>query len=380
MEQTFYVNVLFGRNKNRIFNKILDIVAQKQAFRLQIHPFRINSLAEISNISMGGSLKNIRLNIEQHLDIMADVKASHMIDTNGTTRKPFTNVIFVNYTTKELEPALKTERIHYYLCDYIDETNIEILTLRAPIYINFMNRLNTHSLSSINKYFMTYSILSFYDTNADQRIANVTTLDLGEETEDDVAFLLQTRLTLDNESDENNSWYKSDNDNASTTAGVNATKNTVVLPYHPFRSSLFITTQMTKDNINAILLSPHSHLLYFPFEQSEWLIILRNIMYEHVILNFLIDNSLYAHERIHVHDQLFRNSVSMDFRRFKRIQRKHKTHVLNEIVFDYNNGFLNNSFIYGRWYNRETKIINSTQSPQFATDISCLSTTNGLFI
>lgn len=355
MEQTFYVNVLFGKNKSRIFQELAKIITTGNDYHFQIHPFRISPVAELSGSK---SLQMIRNDIKQHTTIMEDINSSNI----NSVSKPFKNTIFVNYSTRELEPAIKFNRICFFLCDYIDESNIEVLTMTSPIYINFMKK--APNLTILNTHFMNYSILTFYDTNADSRIADKTSLDIGEETDDDVTFILQTRLQMS---------HITDDDAANIKSGI-------ILPYHPFSYSLFLSTQNVKDNINAVIMSRDKHLIYYPFDQTEWLVILRNIMYEHVILNFLVSENLYNREKVTIHRKIYRNNVSFDYKYFKRVQRKHKTHVLNETVFNYKQAFINNSHIAANWYNRETKYINIAQSPQFALDILCLTTTNGIFI
>lgn len=378
MEQTFYVNVLFGRNKKRIFDELSKVIKQLPHYRhndysFQVHPFRINALSEMNGNAFKSTYNENKLkkDIKQHLMIMDDIGASNL----ESASKPFKNIIFVNYTTRELEPALKFGRICLYLCDFINEMNIELVTMTTPIYINFMKKAQRNTLTSINGYFMNYSILTFYDTDADRRVGDSTTLDIGEETDDDVTFILQTRLRMahitDHKSDYNDE--RDDGDGSSTMNGG------IILPYHPFKHSLFMSTQNAKDNINAILMSRDKHLIYYPFDQNEWLMILRNIMYEHVFLNFLHSTKLYEHEIITIHKHLYRNSASYNFKRFRRAQRRNKTHILNEIVFNYTNVFTNNSNIYGSWYNAETRFINLAQAP-FATNMLCTKTPSGIFI
>lgn len=353
MEQLFYINTLFGRNQQKIFeflHTIIRINESKNKFRFQINPFRISPLAELSEKS-----DRLRNNIVQHYNILEEIKSSGI-----TKKKPFSNVVFVNYTTKELEPALKYDRVRFYLCDYISDENIELLTLTNLTIINFMRGKKTKISPSLNSVFISYSSLTFYDTDADRRVGNATSLDMGERTEDDVTYLIQTRLY----------------DTHITDGDV---RNKIILPYHPFRHSFFMSVQNTKDNINAILLAANKHLLYFPFEQEEWLVILRNIMYEHVFLNYLISPNLYENEYTKVHSSLYRNSVSSNYKFFEQVQRKHKIHILNELVFDYSDVFVNNTRIYTDWYNTETRIDNKQQS-FFSLDVVCLSASNGLFI
>lgn len=363
MEQTFYVNVLFGKNKEKIFNAISEKVLFKDKFLFQVHPYRINQITELNENRSNGE-KNFEIlkhQIKQHVDIINDINSSSL----KKNFKPFENIIFVNYTTEELEPALKFNRIQYYLCDFINDENIEILVMSNFLfYINFMKKAKRSKLTSINKYFMNYTTLACHDTDADRRIGNTTSLDIGEETEDDTTFILRTRL-------KNTHIYDSDDESK---------EKSIILPYHPFRHTIFVSIQNVKDNLNALLLSKNTHLMYYPFSQSEWLLILQNIMYEHVFLNFLVSESLYNHEPITVQKFLHRNNIAYNYRFFKKLQRKHKTHILNEIVFNYKDAFkviVNN---FNSWYNKETKFLNTSQSPQFYVDIFCIRTNNGIFI
>lgn len=88
----------------------------------------------------------LRNDIKQHAAIMEDINSSNL----DSLKNPFLNTIFVNYTTQELEPALKFNRIKFCLCDYIDQTNIEVLKLVSPININFMRKSKNNSLLSLN--------------------------------------------------------------------------------------------------------------------------------------------------------------------------------------------------------------------------------------
>lgn len=358
MEQTFYMNILFGKNKRKIFEDLKKIITLSVDYRFQINPFRISPVTELVENANGtrNTTESISHEIRQHFNILHDINES-----NIDNLKPFFNTIFVNYTTKELEPALKYDRIKFYLCDYITDENIELLTLTNLTFVNFLKKTLNQPIPSLNSMFVSYAALTFYDTDAEKRIANVTSLDLGERTDDDVTFILSTRL----------------NDTHITGDIVNA--NNIILPYHPFRHSLFMSMQNIKDNINAVLLSPNRHLIYYPFDQEEFLVILRNIMYERVFLNYLVNASLYKNERVIVFPSLFRNNVSANYRFFKQIQRKHPTHVLNELVFNYTHAFDNNSKIYNDWYNNETQIVNKSQSA-FALDVVCLRAANGLFV
>ncbi|WBR61507.1 hypothetical protein [Drosophila suzukii associated hytrosavirus 1] len=355
MKQTFYVNVLFGKNKARIFEEISKVMVSCTNCHFQVHPFRMSPVNELG--LMGSGMQQIRDNIKQHLEIMEDIRNSSLKNMN----KPFQNTIFVNYTTRELEPAIKYDRIKYYICDFVNEQNIEILTLVSPIFINFLKKSNP--IKSLNSVFMNYSVLTFYDTNVNSRIGNEVSLDLGEETKDDMTFL-QTRLRMASLADEEEVHIRD---------GID-----IILPYHPFRQSLFASIQNAKDNINAVQLSKRRQLIYYPFGQDDWLLIMRNIMYEHVILNYLITDTLYEREHVQVVKNTYRNNMSFDFRHFKRIQRKHKTHVLNELVFNYKDAFKNNTNIYINWYNRETKV--DINHPALSLDILCTRSTQGIFI
>lgn len=362
MEQTYYVNVLFGRDKARIFQKIKSMLTPSADYQFQIKPSRINPLSELSNSNA------MRDNITRDLEYMNDINSSTF---RGKFSLPFLNVIFVNYTTAELQPALKFNRIRLYLCDYIDAANIELLTTVNPIFLNFLHkaRLNYSELN-INRYFVNYSILSFQDTDADRYIANATTLDIAEETDDDVMFLLHARLR---------DTHLTDDEDA---RGGGALSNSIILPYHPFRHSLFLAVQNVKDNINVILLSQkNNHLIYFPFGQDEWLRILQQLMYERIFINKLISEAIYKNEKIKIiTDTGYSRSVmSYNYCFFNRVQKKYKTHVLNDIVFDYSDAF-NTVFANNKWYNRETKFLNSQQSPQFAMDVTCLHASNEMMV
>lgn len=333
MEKTFYVNVLFGKNSSIIYKKLLETIAPTKEYRLQIHPFRTSPVSLATN----------RVNIQHHQAIMDEILASSI-----TNKNPMSNLIFVNYNTKELEPALKYDRIKFYLCDFIDESNIELVTLVAPIYINFLGKMDN---KAINTYFMNYSILTFYDTDADRRVRQATTLDIGDETPDDLAFILETtHITNDN--------------------------GGIILPYHPFRYSLFVSTQNAKDNISAARLQNRHHLIYYPFGQNEWLLILRNIMYEHVFLNFFVQPTLYK-EVVKVRDGMYRNLAASNYKLFKRIEKKYKLAVLNEAVFDYKSA-LKTRGISPDWYNMQTRF--QWLNPLFVTDVQCLRLDNGIFI
>lgn len=381
MEQTFFINVLFGHNKKRIFDELSKVIKQlphysQQDYRFQIHPFRINALSEMNGNIFKSTYNENKLkdDIKQHLLIMDDIRASNL----ESVSKPFKNIIFVNYTTRELEPALKFGRIRLYLCDFINEMNIELVTMTTPIYVNFMKKAYRGVIPSINRYFMNYTILSFYDTDADRRVGDSTTLDIGEETDDDITFILQTRLQMAHITDHktNNKHDNDDDDDYQQYGNLNGV---IILPYHPFKQSLFMSTQNAKDNINAILMSRDKHLIYYPFDQNEWLMILRNIMYEHVFLNFLSSSKLYEHEKVTIQKHLYRNSMSYNYKKFRSTQKRNKTHTLNEIVFNYTNVFTNNSNVYGSWYNIETRFINLAQAP-FATNLLCTKTPSGIFI
>lgn len=349
MQQTFYVNVLFGAHKARILDELLKVVsttmADKTALRLQIHPFRQSPIMSTN-----------RTLVKEHLYVMEEIKASSM-----QKNKPFQNVIFVNYNTDELEPALKYNRIQYYLCDFLNEENIELLTLVSPIFINFLRKSGQDDRpSTINSYFLNYSLLTFYDTDADKRIGKTTTLDVGEETEDDLTFLLQTKLY--------NTHITDDDDTTNLGKGV-------ILPYHPFRNSFFTAVQNTKDNLNAIFMSQQKHLLFYPFGQEEWLRILETIMYEHIFLNYLISDRLYAGEKIAVRKEIYRNSASANYRHFHRLLKKYTTPVLNEVVFEYDQVFAVRTDS-GDWYRPETRIHHTN----LTTDMLCLTTANGVFV
>lgn len=364
MEQTFYVNVLFGKNKKRIFDEMLQALQTQNTYRFQIHPFRINPINELSDKNG----QNFTRDIRQHLTIMEDVKNSDIASAN----RPFSNVIFVNYTTQELEPALKFNRVKYYLCDYLNEDNIELVTMSTNmIYINFLKKAKYNKMPSLNSVFLNYSVLAFSDTNAAKRIGNPTTLDLGQETDDDAVYILQTRLRATHITDHDVSEEE--------TAAVGTANSGVILPYHPFKHSLFASTQNTKNNINAILIAKNRHFIYYPFDQDEWLLILRDIMYEHIFLNFLISSTLYEKEKIVVNRQQYQNNVSYNYAYFRKSQKKYKTHILNGIVFNYKNAFTNNSHVYGNWYNVETKFVNVSQAP-FAMNIFCTKSNTGILI
>lgn len=352
MDQTFYVNVLFGKNRKRLFDELKKIVFVRSELNFQVNPFRISPVAELT-----GQNNTLRVEIQKHLVIMKDINES---DINSLSR-PFNNTIFVNYTTAELQPALKYQRIRYYLCDYINKDNIELLTLVAPKYITFLQKFDRSRQMSINSYFINYSILMFRDTNADTRISNTTTLDMGEETSDDVTYVLQTRLKA--------THLIEDNDTI---------RGGIILPYYPFSNSVFTSTQNTKDNLNAITIAPEKHLIYYPFGQAEWLDVLQHITYERVLLNYLISASLYKDEYIKIPVTLFRNTVSYNFRHFQNVQKKYKTQLLNNIIFDYTESFVNNSRVYANWLNIETKF--KLQVPPIVVNVFCTTSSNGLFI
>lgn len=351
MEQTFYLDILFGSGgptkTKRVQDKILETLSTKNDYRFQIHPFR-------TVMDGGGGGGHLRTNLEHHLAIMDDIGRSGI-----DNKKPFHNVIFVNYTTAELMPALRYERVRFYLCDFIDDTNIELVTLVAPSYVNFLGKIVFKQ--PLNTYFMNYNTLTFYDTDADRRIRQTTTLDIGEETEDDIAFIFEMTHI---DGDRGNGGNDSD----------------IILPYHPFRYSLFMSTQKAKDNISALVSQKHRnhhHLIYYPFGQSEWLLILRNIMYERVFLNFLVQSTLFEGERVRVRDGMFRNLASSNYTLFRRIERKYKLPILNESVFDYREVF--KTRVYSGWYNSETRI--QMHTPSFvAANIYVLRLNNGLFI
>lgn len=360
MEQTYYMNVLFGKNRQRLFDELMRVIPvnSRTDLKFQVNPYRISPVAELS-----GNRNSLREDIQRHLQVMADIAASDL----DSVSRPFTNTIFVNYTTSELEPALRFERIRYYLCDYIDSSNIEVLTMTSPKYVNFLKKVETRQLTTaLNSYFLNYATLTFYDTNADQRIANTTTLDIGDETDDDVTYVLQTRLQ--------NTHIIDDDRQATMMNG-----GEIILPYHPFRNSLFASIQNIKDNINAILLSRDPRLIYYPFGQAEWLDILQHIRYEHVLLNFLVSPTLYPDEFIQIPSGYFRNSVSYNFRYFRRVQNKHRTHLLNDTVFDYSRTFVNNSKVYAAWLNVETRFQMEAALP-FTINVYGRTLTNGLFI
>lgn len=369
MEQIFYVNVLFGKNKSRIIEELSKVIMSKRMneFRFQIHPFRTNYVNEFSgntfnnNNNSNRNVETLKNDIRQHLEIMNDINSSNI----KSISKPFNNIIFINYTTKELEPAIKFGRIKFYLCDYINDDNIEIITMSNIVYINFMKKASKNCLSNINSVFMNYSTLVSYDTDSDKRIGNATSLDIGEETDDDITFILQTRLKNSHITDENG-------------GAANDNNISLVLPYHPFRHSFFISIQNTKDNIHSILMSKNTHLIYYPFSQNEWLSILQSLMYERVLLNFLVNEKLYENESIRVHKRLYRNSVSYNYRFFKSLQKRKKTHILNEIVFNYIDAFKNVANSFTNWYNVKTEISISSQFS--AVNVYCTQTTNGIFI
>lgn len=360
MEYIFYVNTLFDKNKNRILNELKNkIFSDSMDYRFQIHPFRNNIISEQRTLNDDPITMDIfKTRIKQHMDIMKDINSSDI----ETRSKPFKNIIFVNYSTKELERAIEFDRIRIYLCDFINEHNIEILTLISPIYINFYKRITNREII-LNSVFMNYTTLTFYDSETERRIGNATSLDLGEETEDDETFLLRSQMRLVQVSE----------------YGNDITKQGIFLPYHPFKRSFFASMQNIKDNINIITSSSRRSLIYFPFEQKEWLLILRNIMYERIFLNFLTSPSLYIKENINIYPRLFRNSVSYNYRKFRKIQKRNKTHVLNVLIFNYKNAFTNNMNVYGNWYNLETNILNIHQAP-FTTDILCIKSSSGFLI
>lgn len=355
MEQTFYVRVLFGKNRRRLLDELLKFIAARNDFQFQVNPFRISPVAELS-----GDTNLLRVEIERHLLVMQDIKKSNIDSVN----RPFNDLIFVNYTTAELQPAIKYNRVRYYLCDYINADNIEILTMVSPRYVSFLNKTNARQLMPINSYFINYSTLMFYDTHADERIVDSTTLDIGEETDDDVTYVLQARLQSAHITED-------DDDDDDVRGGI-------ILPYHPFRNAIFTSIQNTKDNLNAIAISPDRHLIYYPFGQMEWLEILQSITYERVILNYLISPNLYQDIPIHIPKNLYRNTVGYNFRYFQSVQKRYKTQLLNENVFDYSRTFVNKSNVYAKWLNVETKI--KLHAPPLVVNIFGVLSTNGLFI
>lgn len=362
MEQTFYVNVLFGKNKQRIYDEILRVITTMSSrssksnggvgLQFQINPFRTSPVGRIG--------AGVQAEIARHLAILQRIRDSSL----ESVTDPFDTLIFVNYTTSELEPALKYQRVRYYLSDYIDETNIEVIALTSPVYINFLRRYPS-TLPNLNKSFTTYAVLTFHDTDADRRIADPTSLDLGEETEDDVTFVLQTRLNTTHINDDSDMAPANDN-------------TPVILPYHPFRHSIFASFQNTKDNINAIMMSRQRHFIYYPFEQAEWLIILRNIMYERVFLRFLNSALCTVDEPLTIPSHYYRNTVAANYVYYRRCERKHKTQIINETVFDCKETFRNNSNIHPNWLNRETKI--NLSRPAFAVNIFGTIATDGTLI
>lgn len=360
MERIFYINILFGKNKTRILDELKrKIFLDGSEYRFQIHPFRNNLINEARTQNDDPvNIEAFKSSIKQHLEIMKDIRASNI----ETKSKPFKNIIFVNYSTKELEKAIEFGRIRIYLCDFINEKNIEILSLVSPIFINFFKKI-TNKNTSLNSIFMNYSTLTFYDSDVERRIGNATSLDLGEETEDDETHILRSQMRLAQISE----------------YGDDLTKQGIFLPYHPFKRSFFASRQSVKDNINIYMASTKKSLLYYPFEQKEWLLILRNLMYERIFVNFLTSPLIYEKETININPKLFRNSVSYNYRTFRKIQKRNKTHVLNVLVFNYRNAFVDNLKIYGNWYNIETNIMNIYQNP-FATDISCIKSTSGIFL
>lgn len=360
MEHVFYVNVLFGKNKKRIFDEIINkFMVRKHGLTFQVHPFRISPLSELSENSkkrdQSFGFTNIRNDIRQHLTIMEDINRSGI---NNVSKK-YENTIFVNYTTKELEPALRFDRIRYYLCDYINDDNIELVTMANLIFINFFKKHN-NEMKSLNSHFMTYSTLIFHDTNAANRISNVTSLDIGEETDDDVTFILRTKLNI-----------SSENSDYNTATGI-------ILPYHPFRQSLFTAIENTKDNINAIKVSNTKHLIYYPFEQHEWLEILKNIMYEHVFLNFLVSDKLYLNESVSVNNKISRSIASCCFKHFNKVQQRYQTHALNDVVFNLKNLFQTRNIDKTNWLKSHYLISNVL--PQFACNFQCTKTANGILL
>lgn len=365
MEQTFYVNVLFGKNRQRIFDELkTKFMNRNVRYRFQINPYRINPLSELSsNSKKSSSYSNLRNETRQHTAMLNDINGSNIESVSA----PFENIIFVNYTTKELEPALRFDRVRYYLCDYINDENIEIVTMSNLVYINFLNKIPRNNMYPLNAHFMPYATLVMHDTDADNRISNATTLDLGEETSDDVTFLLQKRLTSTH-IDDGDEMLSSDN----------IANSGIILPYHPFRHSLFASVQNTKDNINAVLISRNKHLIYYPFNQTEWLRILKMIMYEHVILNFLVTDKLYENEKFAVHNKMPRNVVSCCVRHINRLNERYKTQVFNDIVFNYRTLFNTRNSDKTNWLKRNYLITNIL--PQFAANFQGLNTSNGILV
>lgn len=377
MDQIFYVNVLFGKNKMKIFNELSKVILSQSNYKFQVHPFRINNTFEYNSSSSKDIIHNsqiIKNQIKQHRLIMEDIKNS-----NINCSKPFENVIFVNYTTQELKSAIKFNRIQYYLTDFINEENIELLTLANLVYVNLMKKQVKNYSISLNQLFLNYSTLTYYDTSSDNRISNSRTLDIGEETKDDVTFILESNLKIIM-NDENN-----ENNTSDLSKTIENIKNNIILPYHPFQYSLFTSIQNIKENINTILMSKYFHLLYYPFEQSNLIVIFQNIMYERVLLNFLVTNQLYPDEKVYVRRSLFRNNVSYNYKYFKKIQKKYKTHILNELVFDYKDSFIKvESYKLkttgNSWFHDKLRISNPIIHSPFATNIFCTLNTNGFFI
>lgn len=340
------MNVLFGKNKTRIFDEIMTkFMPRSTGLRLQIHPYRISPLSELSDNARRRDhafvYTHLRNELRQHLTIVNDINSSSIKSPK------FDNVIFVNYTTKELEPALRFDRVRYYLCDYVNDENIDLLTLTNLVFVNFLKKQNNNNdITSLNSHFMTYSTLVFHDTAADERVADTTTLDIGGETTDDVTYILKARLQTDNDG-----------------------SGGVILPYHPFRQSKFAAVENIKNNINAISLTKNKHLIYYPFEQNEWLEILKLIMYEHVLLNFLVSDRLYVHERVAVNERLHKSIVSCCYRHFADVQRHYKTHVINDIVFNYHSLFRSRNGDKTHWL--KSHYIISNVLPQMSTNFQC---------
>lgn len=354
MEKVFYINILFGNERKRVFQELSKVIVDPD-FHFQIHPFRMSPILVSKNTMQNNDTHytDMKINIQNHLTIMNDINRSGM-----RFKTPFEKTVFVNYTTEELTPAISFGRIKYYLCDYINEENINIVTSTEAIFIDFMKKLpKTVALNSV---FLNYTILTLNDGDIDRRLQDPSTLDIGEQTDDDLTFILRNNLKIN---DDNN------------TAAVSKSRS-LILPYYPFRKSIFSATQNIKDAINAIKTS-NRHYIYYPFTQSEWLIILRNIMYEKAFLNFLINNDLYpSHIKVH---KTYRGVAGVNYVMFWNLQKKRKLHILNNAVFNYSNAFKTISIIHSHWLNYNTKFTYSGL-PTLKLDYYCLHPDCGLFV
>lgn len=277
--------------------------------------------------------------------------------------------VFVNFITEELLPI--STSIKYYICDFIDERNIEILNLDIVNVENCPRHLSVEK--NLNDHFIVYLQFRSVNMNIKRRVLNSTTLDLGSDFEDD-----------DNINNMNDPVNISMSHIFNTIIPSNI--DCTILPSYNFISCMYTHVRYNRSNIRRIienLQSNKTECIFFPYSQYLWLKTLKALLHEQVFLKLYTQctenyEALKLSPNFQCNASLQSSTIAKSYSNVAKIfsQIKSPTHILNFLTFDYNNVFV--SVTQSSSINLESFITSSTAFTYTNSPISLILDYSGL--